>query len=108
VRRWTFSARNIRSIEHEVRSKPCRTYAVAVLEKCIADSQKDSESPYELLERGQGGTDGGGQDALKTGWMTKEGAIKKSWKKRFFVVRPDYKIDYYDKEEVCCVCCWDR
>eukprot|EP00052_Salpingoeca_macrocollata_P016080 m.128884 g.128884 ORF g.128884 m.128884 type:complete len:564 (+) comp19914_c0_seq1:86-1777(+) len=39
-------------------------------------------------------------EPLMTGYLTKEGAIRKSWKKRFFVVRPDYKIEYYEKEEV--------
>jgi hypothetical protein len=41
------------------------------------------------------------KEPIKTGWATKEGAVVKSWKKRFFVVRWDYKIEYYDKEEVC-------
>lgn len=36
--------------------------------------------------------------------MTKEGGNVKNWKKRFFVVRYDYKIDYYDKEEVRVYC----
>jgi hypothetical protein len=40
------------------------------------------------------------KDPIRTGWATKEGAVVKSWKKRFFVVRCDYKIEYYDKEEV--------
>ena len=38
---------------------------------------------------------------MRTGWLVKEGAIVKNWKRRFFVIRPDYKIAYYDTEEVC-------
>ena len=37
---------------------------------------------------------------LKTGYLVKQGAIRKNWLRRFFVVRPDYKIDYYESEEV--------
>ncbi len=28
----------------------------------------------------------------------KEGAIRKNWKKRYFVVRPNYSIDYYESD----------
>jgi hypothetical protein len=38
-------------------------------------------------------------EPLRTGWLVKEGAVVKNWKRRFFVVRPDYKIAYYESEE---------
>ena len=36
----------------------------------------------------------------KSGWMTKRGAVRKNWKKRFFVVRSNFSVDYYANEEV--------
>ena len=35
------------------------------------------------------------------GYLTKRGAVVKNWKKRFFVVNPDYSVDYFESEEVC-------
>ncbi len=29
----------------------------------------------------------------------KEGGVRKNWKKRYFVVRPNYSIDYYESAE---------
>ena len=34
------------------------------------------------------------------GYLTKKGAIVKNWKKRYFVVNPDYSVDYFENEEV--------
>lgn len=39
-------------------------------------------------------------DPLRTGYMIKQGAVVKNWKKRFFVARPDYFIEYYENQEV--------
>ena len=30
----------------------------------------------------------------------KQGSVRKKWLRRFFVVRPNFKIDYYESEEV--------
>ncbi len=30
----------------------------------------------------------------------KEGAVVTNWKKRWFVVKPDYSVDYFETEEV--------
>jgi uncharacterized protein YjgD (DUF1641 family) len=49
-------------------------------------------SPYVLLERPEDTSD------LKAGYLTKEGGIFKNWKKRYFVVRYDYNVDYYAGE----------
>jgi len=35
------------------------------------------------------------------GYLTKRGALVKNWKKRYFVVNPDYSVDYFENEEVC-------
>jgi len=74
-----------------------KTYSVALLKKVIEDAKGgDGGNDYELLSRP---AESKSKDPIKTGWMTKEGAVVKNWKKRFFVVRHDYKIEYYDKEE---------
>jgi len=38
-------------------------------------------------------------DPHKEGEMIKQGAVRKNWKKRFFVVQPDYKIAYFESKE---------
>jgi hypothetical protein len=38
-------------------------------------------------------------EPLKTGYAAKEGAVVKNWKKRWFVVRPDYSVEYWASEE---------
>ena len=37
---------------------------------------------------------------IKKGYLTKQGVIRKNWRRRFFVVQPNYLIDYYENEEV--------
>ena len=37
---------------------------------------------------------------LRQGYLVKEGAVVHNWKRRYIVVRPDYKIAYYESEEV--------
>lgn len=32
---------------------------------------------------------------LYSGWLTKCGAVRKTWKRRWFVVSPDYSVAYY-------------
>ena len=34
------------------------------------------------------------------GYLTKKGAVVKNWKRRYFVVNPDYSVDYFENEEV--------
>jgi len=67
-------------------------YALYLVKKC-KDDAKAEPSPYKLLERPPN------TDNHKTGWLLKEGGIRKTWKKRFFVARHDYVVDYYEKEE---------
>lgn len=38
-------------------------------------------------------------EPLKTGYAAKEGAVVKNWKRRWFVVRPDYSVEYWASEE---------
>jgi len=67
-------------------------YALSLVAKLKEDA-KAEPSPFKLLERGES------KDIIKTGWLMKEGGVRKTWKKRFFVARPDYVVDYYEKEE---------
>lgn len=67
-------------------------YAIFLCHKLKQDA-KAEPSPYKLLERPPSTA------PLKTGWLTKEGGARKTWKKRFFVARADYIVDYYEKEE---------
>jgi len=67
-------------------------YALYLVKRIKLDAAMEP-SPYKLLERPPA------TEPLRTGWMTKEGGLRKSWKKRFFVARADYVVDYYEKEE---------
>jgi len=67
-------------------------YAIFLCQKLKMDARAEP-SPFKLLERPPSTI------PLKTGWLTKEGGATKSWKKRFFVAKSDYVVNYYDKEE---------
>jgi len=67
-------------------------YAIYLVRKIKNDAQADP-SPYKLLERPED------TSPLKTGWMVKEGGLRKTWKRRFFVAKHDFVVDYYEKEE---------
>lgn len=60
------------------------------------EEQEDDEDARQLLQRPEG--DEGGDEPLYTATMTKRGQVRKNWKERFFVVRPDCIIDYYENE----------
>lgn len=40
----------------------------------------------------------GWTEDYKSGFLTKEGGSTKSWKKRWFVVKPNYNVEYYENE----------
>jgi len=67
-------------------------YAIALIKKCIADAAAEPEN-WKLSTRPEDKSD------IKFGALTKEGGIRKSWKKRFFVVRYDHSIEYFEKED---------
>ena len=37
-------------------------------------------------------------EPLREGWLVKQGGAIKNWKKRWFVVYPDFTIDYLEKQ----------
>lgn len=67
-----------------------------------------SQLVNKLLE--EGGAEEGEEDGpqlasppsddspLRTGLVTKRGAVRKNWKQRFFVVKPNFTVDYYESE----------
>lgn len=69
-----------------------KAFALAMVEKAKLDAQ---EEPRELILEER---EPSKADRLE-GWMVKEGSVRKSWKKRYFVVRHDYVVDYYESEE---------
>lgn len=40
-----------------------------------------------------------GLGVLHAGWLTKKGAIRKNWKKRWFEMAPDFTLRYFDNED---------
>jgi len=70
-----------------------KNYALALVKKGIDDAAQAPGPNFKLETRPP-------RDwPWKEGWVMKEaGHFKKSLEKRYFVVRPDYFIDYYDSE----------
>jgi len=68
-----------------------KSYVLALVRLIKLESQ---EKPSEfLLEERPPWT-----EDFKTGYLVKEGAVRKNWKKRWFVARPNYTVDYYESE----------
>jgi hypothetical protein len=67
-------------------------YALNLVQKLRDDSNAPPPEEWKLQERPPWNKD------YKMGWLMKEGGIRKNWKKRYFVVRPNYSIDYYETD----------
>jgi hypothetical protein len=74
-----------------------KAYTIAMIKQAMDDAKDDAMTPteedYELQQRPEW------KENLKSGYLLKEGGIRKSWKRRYFVVRPSYNVDYYVNEE---------
>jgi hypothetical protein len=68
-----------------------KEYALALVLKIKMEANEKPES-WQLLERPPWSED------FKSGVLLKEGGIRKSWKKRYFTVRPNYVVDYFESE----------
>jgi len=66
-------------------------YAISLAKVLEAESKEDN--PLKLLRREKP------TDDLKSGYLTKEGGVRKNWKKRWFIVRHDYSVDYFVDEK---------
>jgi len=67
-------------------------YALALV-KQLEEEAREEPIPYQLLSREKPTED------LKAGYLTKEGGVRKNWKKRWFIVRHDYSVDYFADEK---------
>jgi len=74
-----------------------KAYTIAMIKQAMDEAKEEAMTPteedYELQQRPEW------KENLKSGYLLKEGGIRKSWKKRYFVVRPNYSVDYYVSEE---------
>ncbi|EGG24328.1 pleckstrin domain-containing protein [Cavenderia fasciculata] len=69
-----------------------KAYTIELVKKASKDSQKEPK-PWQLEKRKDKDT----SDRF-TGHLTKEGVVRKSWKKRYFIVKHDYSVEYYENE----------
>jgi len=71
-----------------------KQYTLSLVKKILDEAAAEPGPPFKLQERPPR------TDAFKEGWVEKEGGFfSKKMNKRYFVVRPDYMIDYFEKEE---------
>jgi len=71
-------------------------FALGLVKKAEAEAGAEPGPDWKLTPRPE---EGASKEALKCGFLTKEGAIRKSWKKRWFVVQPNYTVEYYESEK---------
>jgi len=70
-----------------------KNYALALVKKTIDDAAADPGPAWKLQERPPR------TEPFKAGLVSKEGGfLSKKFQTRYFVVRPDYMIDYYENE----------
>ncbi|EGD81784.1 hypothetical protein PTSG_02497 [Salpingoeca rosetta] len=60
------------------------------------DDEGEGENERQLLVRPEAEES---NEPLFTAQLVKRGQVRKNWKERFFVVRPDHVIDYYETED---------
>lgn len=70
-------------------------YTKLTLKEIDAQSFAEEKPVYQLMHRSWDSI----KNPFKMGYLTKKGAVVKNWKRRYFVVNPDYSIDYFENEE---------
>lgn len=68
-------------------------YKTALVQKVIEDKQAEPPEFWELPDRPPN------TEPIRTGYLVKRGEVVKNWKKRWFVVRHDYVVEYYESQE---------
>jgi len=68
-------------------------YALGLVKKIEDDASKEPGPDWKLTPRPDSNA-----EPLKAGNLIKKGAIHKTWKKRWFVVRPDYVVEYHETQ----------
>jgi hypothetical protein len=71
-------------------------YALGLVKKAEEEAAKEPGPDWKLTPRPE---EGASTDPLKTGFLQKKGAIRKSWKKRYLVVHPNYVVEYFENEK---------
>ncbi|XP_073242754.1 PH domain-containing protein DDB_G0267786-like [Porites lutea] len=70
-------------------------YTKKTLKEIDADSFAEEKPVYKLSHRPWDTF----KSPLRMGYLTKKGAVVKNWKRRYFVAKADYSVDYYESEE---------
>lgn len=73
-----------------------KSYALALIDKLKKEAEGGEGTKWQLR------TPPVPKEPLKEGWITKQGAVQKNWKKRFFVATnaaDNFQVYYFDKEE---------
>ncbi|XP_062505345.1 PH domain-containing protein DDB_G0267786-like [Corticium candelabrum] len=73
-----------------------KAYAIALVKHIEEELKQGKGEEWQLMERPEDSL----TTPLKTGYLMKQGSVRKKWLRRFFVVRPNFKIDYYESEEI--------
>eukprot|EP00051_Salpingoeca_urceolata_P000643 m.35013 g.35013 ORF g.35013 m.35013 type:complete len:982 (+) comp10886_c0_seq2:109-3054(+) len=82
-----------RAMLSEFKTHYAKYYPYALLTATASELEPAPVSPFRLSEPPTA------KRPLKTGYLTKEGFVKHSWKKRYFVVRQDYTVEYFENEQ---------
>jgi len=84
----------IKSILATFTTSYVKQYALSLVKKIMDDASADPGPDWHLMERPPR------TDTFLEGWVEKEGGFfTKKMNKRYFVVRPDYFIDYFTSED---------
>jgi hypothetical protein len=69
-----------------------KAYALAMVRIIKKQVNAAPEPDWQLTKRPKWDED------YKSGYLTKEGGNRKNWKKRWFLVKPSYNVEYYETE----------